>query len=293
MENQYLDLFLKYLLSERNYSTLTAKSYLIDINQFHEEINKELLSIQKEDIYNFLYRLNQRGLSKRTQARKFSAIKSFYKYLLVHDYIKNDPCTNFKLPKYIKKLPEYLYPKQVKEILEILIGETPFLKIRNKLIIFLILDSGLRVSELCNLKLKDIDLTERTLYVIGKGNKERAAFFTNLTKRILEDYLILRQETLTTSEYLFISYQNKNISHRGVQKVFELYGEKLNLHLHPHLLRHTFATIMLDQGGDLQLVQELLGHTNLSTTQIYTHISDNKLKVTYNKKHPHGDSQEK
>ncbi|MDR0831318.1 MAG: tyrosine-type recombinase/integrase [Bacillales bacterium] len=282
---EYLDLFIKYLSSEKGYSTNTVSSYLLDLKQFKNEINKDLLLVTSEDVDYFLYSL--KDVSQRTQARKISSLKSFYSFLFKLKYLPTNPLFSFTNPKYKKKLPDYLFKKQLLELLTYKEGTNDFLQIRNKLIILLFIDSGLRVSELSNLKIKNIDIQENTLTILGKGDKLRYTFFTDNTKNQLLQYLEIRKTIVNKNDFVIINYKGQKISARGIQKMLKNVGSNLEIAIHPHMLRHTFATILLDEGGDLGLVQAILGHTSLSTTQIYTHISNVDLQKKYQNNHPH------
>ena len=280
--------FLRYLSIEKNYSDKTLLSYNNDLSKFIEFLKKyginDITKINKNDVRAFFLFLREKELSNRTLGRYYSALNSFFKYLLEHEIINNNPLEFIDYPKYTKKIPEYVYESKIKDLLNTQTTDNIQIDVRNKLIIHLLLDSGIRLNELVNIKLTDIDFNDRSIKVFGKGSKERYVFFTTKTLNKLEEWLEHRK-SIAIDEYLFVNYKGKKITPRSVERVVKRVGELNGLDLHPHMLRHTFATDLLNKGADIRMIQELLGHENLDTTQIYTHISDGRVKEVYDYSH--------
>lgn len=276
--------FLEYLKEERNYSFQTIRAYENDLAQFKEylldrENISNFLNVNYEHVRNFLGYLLKYGYDKRSVGRKLSAIKSFYKFLKTLKVSEKNPASDIKSPQFDKKLPGFLTEREIKEVLE---REISY---RDKAILELFYASGLRVSELVNLKISDIDFQNQILKVKGKGEKERIVPFGSYALAAIKEYLEKRKDN---SPYLFVSRFNKKLSNRQIQKIVKKYLSKIKnpQATNPHALRHTFATHLLDRGADLRVVQELLGHSSLQTTQIYTHLTIGQLKEIYKKTHP-------
>lgn len=285
---ELLLMFLKYIETEKNYSQKTLSSYKNDLTKFFEYLEKEKIreieNIDKDTIRFFLLHLKNKELSNRTLGRYYSSLNSFFKYLLEHEIIKQNPLEFIDYPKYTKTIPEHIYDSKVKELLSINTSENIQIEVRNKLIINLLLDSGLRVSELVNIKFYDIDFLDRSIKVHGKGNKDRFVFFTKRTLKMMNEWKDIHSK-ISTSEFMFVNYKGEQLTARSVQKIIKKVGEQIGLDLHPHMLRHTFATDLLNKGADIRMIQELLGHENLNTTQIYTHISNSHVKDVYDYSH--------
>ena len=219
------------------------------------------------------------GYKHKSILRHISSLKSFYKYLYDEDKIKDNPAKLLKLPKKDKLLPNIIYKDELEKILSYTFsGNFSF---RNKAIIHLLYSSGIRVSELVNIKIKDIDLKEKTIKITGKGNKQRIVLFGNVCKNMLEEYI-------TDREYLFLNNKGTRLTQSGVEYIVSNISLKSNVRTKftPHTLRHTFATHMLDNGSSLVTVQKLLGHNDLETTSIYTHVSNERLRRVYLDSHP-------
>lgn len=277
--------FLKSLIVEKNYSEKTLSSYNFDIVKFINFLDdNDLKEINKNVLRAFLLELKEKNLSNRTIGRYYSSLNSFFKYLLEHEIIAQNPLELIDYPKYVKKVPENIYDSKVEELLNTQTSNNVNWELRNKLIINMLIDSGIRVSELVNIKLLDIDFIERAIKVKGKGNKERYVFFTSKTLKILNEWMDIHK-SITICEYVFINYKGEQLSQRSVQKIIKKAGEQIGLDLHPHMLRHTFATDLLNKGADIRMIQELLGHENLNTTQIYTHVSNSHVRDVYNYSH--------
>lgn len=287
--------FEKYLNIERNYSNYTIKNYLIDITEFItycNNFNKNYLNIKYTDIKSYLTHLYEKKYKSTTISRKISALRTFYAFLYDKNIVDKNVFEYITLPKKEKRLPKYLSNDDIDEIFKIIDISTP-LGIRNRLILELLYDSGLRVSELCNIKLSDIDFSNKSIRIIGKGKKERIVYYGEPCKRIIDLYLNgTRDEILgkNKNEYLIIGNKksNKSLSVRSVELILNniIESTSLNKKASPHTLRHTFATHLLNDGCDILIVKELLGHSSLDTTGIYTHISNERLRKVYLNNHP-------
>lgn len=285
--------FIKYLQNEKRYPKTTIESYKRDLDNFYGfSYSKKIdyKNITKEQIRKYLKYLDELHYSKSTISRMLSALRHFYDHLIIKNKIK---VNQFKLicnPKKEKKLPNFLQSNEYQQIISVIDTKTD-LGMRNLLIIELLYATGLRVSELTNLKLNDIDKYKKEIRVLGKGNKERIVYFGDYAKQYLENYLQIARNNLLKrrrSEYLLINNNGEQLSTRGVQKIIEKIVKEAALKhkISPHVLRHTFATDLLNNGADLKSVQELLGHSSLSTTQIYTHITNERLRSVYLKTFP-------
>lgn len=287
--------FEKYLNIERNYSNYTIKNYLIDITEFItycNNFNKNYLNIKYTDIKSYLTHLYEKKYKSTTISRKISALRTFYAFLYDKNIVDKNVFEYITLPKKEKRLPKYLSNYDIDEIFKIIDISTP-LGIRNRLILELLYGSGLRVSELCNIKLSDIDFSNKSIRIIGKGKKERIVYYGEPCKRIINLYLNgTRDEILgkNKNEYLIIGNKksNKSLSVRSVELILNniIESTSLNKKASPHTLRHTFATHLLNDGCDILIVKELLGHSSLDTTGIYTHISNERLRKVYLNNHP-------
>ena len=287
--------FEKYLNIERNYSNYTIKNYLIDITEcitYCNNFNKNYLNIKYTDIKSYLTHLYEKKYKSTTISRKISALRTFYAFLYDKNIVDKNVFEYITLPKKEKRLPKYLSNDDIDEIFKIIDISTP-LGIRNRLILELLYGSGLRVSELCNIKLSDIDFSNKSIRIIGKGKKERIVYYGEPCKRIIDLYLNgTRDEILgkNKNEYLIIGNKksNKSLSVRSVELILNniIESTSLNKKASPHTLRHTFATHLLNDGCDILIVKELLGHSSLDTTGIYTHISNERLRKVYLNNHP-------
>lgn len=285
-----IDQFLNYLEFEQNYSSYTIKNYQIDLKEFKKFIqNKEISLIEYNDIREYLLYLFDKKYKKKTIARKVSSLRSFFKYLYSENIIKDNPMVLISNPKLDKKLPKFLNNGEIEKILTIPDTKTP-IGIRDALILEMLYSTGIRVSELINIKLDDINFHDRKIKILGKGNKERYVFFGQICLEKLNNYLQNSRPLLIKKgiDYLFLNKRSNQLSDRSVRKIVDDIAKKaeLKMNISPHVLRHTFATHMLNEGADLKSVQELLGHENLSTTSIYTHVSNEHLRNTYLNCHP-------
>lgn len=285
--NDFKD-YLIYLKRERNYSKLTLKSYSDDAIKFFDYLNnnkKNYLHVTKEDIREYLKFLNDRKLKASSISRMMTSLRVFYDYLLVNEKIENNPFKLIRNPKKEKKLPNYLKYEEFENLLNSIKNDDD-ISIRNKMIIELLYASGIRVSELTNIKLDDINFSDKSIKVIGKGSKTRIVYFGEYAKSIMNDYINgPRNELLNgkKSNYLLINRFGNNLTSHGVEEALDKVVRQSSLKhkISPHVLRHTFATHLLESGADLRTVQTLLGHESLSTTQIYTHVSNDYLRMQY------------
>lgn len=287
---EWLQDFLSFLRYERNQSEKTIESYEADLRQFFlfcSFLAKEDClpsDLDKDLIRSWLSSLVEEGYKPSSVQRKLSAVKSFYRYLLKVEVIKKNPAVHLRAPKAVKPLPAVLDEKDMRVLLEQNdFDPTDFLQVRNQLILEMLFDTGLRRSELVSLLVVNVDLQKMTFKILGKGNKERFVPFGPLLKQRIEQYLCLRREKVGMSEYFFVSLRNKTLTGADV---YEVVHHKLSLfpelaRQSPHVLRHTFATVMLNRGADLMAVKELLGHSKVATTVRYTHTSLAELKKVY------------
>lgn len=289
---KYLSEFLKYIDLEKNYSNYTLINYKDDLSFYLDFLNKENIDVLDSDykvIRNYLSYMYNKKYSSKTISRHISSLRSFYKYMLKENYIVKNPMTLISNPKQESKLPHFLYYNELETILNIPDKSTP-LGQRDSVILELLYSTGIRVSELVNIKLKDINLSTRKIRILGKGNKERIVLYGEYLKKLLDIYLNDGREKLVKNnqEYLVLNKNGSGLTTRGVRVIIDniLKKGEIDFHISPHVLRHTFATHMLDSGADLKSVQELLGHENLSTTQIYTHVSNERLRKVYLSTHP-------
>ena len=285
-----LENYLKHLKYEKNYSTDTIDSYHSDILEYLtylEEENKDCLTIKYQDIKYYLIYLNEKKNNSATISRKISASRSFYKYLVNQSYLMNNPFLSVKLPKKEKKLPRFFSYNELEEMFEVPDLSLP-LGQRDRLILELLYATGVRVSELVNIKLSDI--RGREIKILGKGNKERYVEFGEYADEILKLYLNDGYKKLNkkNSEYLLLNKNYTKLSDRGVRLILDhiITKTSINKNISPHMIRHSFATHLLNEGCDLLSVQQLLGHASLSATSIYTHITNDRIKEVYFKTHP-------
>jgi len=296
MDDQLIDSFINYLRATKTKSENTTKAYAEDLSQFLEYLKQIelsepiLLNINHLHIRGFLAYLKNKELSKRTVARKLSTLRSFYKYLTVQGLIKDNIAKSVHAPKVSKKLPLFLYPHEIELLLEA--PKNDVFGIRDKAILELLYATGMRVGELVSLKTSDINFGANYIIVFGKGSKERIVFFGRKASESLEMYMRKSRPHLVKDfdcDSLFLNKNGTRLSDRSVRRILDKYVKTaaLSSNISPHTLRHTFATHMLNNGADLKTVQELLGHSSLSTTQIYTHVTKERLKEVYEKTFPH------
>lgn len=275
-----------YLKFEKNYSMNTINSYLSDIKEYQEFKKGDILSSTKEDILAYLKTI--KNLESTTISHKISSLKSFFKYYQKRKKIKVNPLVNIKSPKIAKKLPTYLTLEEVSKLLDVEI-KSPY-DARNKAILELLYSSGIRISELCNMQTSNYNSYECIIRLIGKGSKERIIPLGDYAISVLEDYINNYRPKINKKNInsIFINNRGDAISRQFIFKVIkkECLKKGIRKNVSPHTLRHTFATHLLQNGADLRIIQELLGHENISTTQIYTHVSNQELKNDYQKFFP-------
>ena len=282
MKLKIVDSFLLYLKNELNYSDYTIRSYQLDLTDFFtfgKNNSIDYLTINRDDVMKYLKYLDNSKLENTTISRRISCLRTFYNYLLDQKIIKSNIFRNVKNPKINKKLPSYLNYMEIEDLLNSLDTST-FEGLRNRLILEIFYSTGCRVSELINIKLINIDFTNKTIRILGKGKKERLVYYGDYVQKYLDKYLKMNQNT--KGEYLFEN-NGKPLKVYDIEKMVKDATEHISLQTHvtPHTLRHTFATHLLNNGADIRTVQELLGHANLSTTGIYTHVSTDRLKDVY------------
>lgn len=290
--NEFIDEFIRYLLIDKGYSNNTIESYKRDLKKFEKfNNNKNIKKITYEDIKKYIKYLNQQNLNEKSIARNISSLKSFFKFLIIEKYILNNPCDTCFFPKIKKNLPNTLTIDEVLNLLNIKLIDN--FSYRNKAMLELMYATGLRVSELINLKLQDIDLNQDIIRIYGKGNKERVVPIGEFSKEYLEKYIYEYRKSMLkkeASEYLFLNNHGKQMTRQGFFKIIKKIAKEqgINKEFSPHTLRHSFASHLLKYGADLRTIQELLGHSDISTTQIYTHVTNEELKKNYSDYHPHG-----
>ena len=281
MKEVQVDKFLFFLKVELNYSELTIKSYQLDLTDFFGYIESKkinYLTITNYDVRGYLKYLDSCNLKNSTISRRISTLRTFYNYLIDENIVENNVFHNVKNPKLEKKLPNYLNYNEMEELLESIdISTTEGLE--KRLLIEMFYSTGCRVSEMINVKISDIDFTNKTIRIMGKGSKERIVYFGDYASKYLDNYL----SKVKCDKYLFTNKKGEKLTINEVEQIVKDIMKHISIktHVTPHTLRHTFATHLLNNGADIKTVQELLGHANLSTTGIYTHVSSDRLKDIY------------
>ena len=287
---KYLSEYLEYLKYQKNYSDETIHSYSIDIEEFLDYINSECINICEvgyDVVKAWLIHLDEKKNKSTTVSRKISSLRGFYKYLINNKVMNSNPFSLVSLPKKERHLPRFFYYNELEEMFQVPKLNTALVQ-RDRLLLEMLYATGVRVSELVNIKVSDINGEE--IKVLGKGNKERIVEFGDYAESILELYLNEGYKSLNVkkSEYLFLNNRGGKLTTRGVRYILDNIINKTTIDkkISPHMLRHTFATHLLNEGCDLLTVQELLGHESLTATSIYTHITNDRLKEVYFKCHP-------
>ena len=276
---QILSEYLEFLEIEKGLSQNTIEAYRRDLTNFIDVCGCELKDVQRTTISNFIRNLHEKNYSPTSIIRKIASLRGFFKWMCVNNYCNNDPTLTIEQPKFPKKLPKVM---TIQEIETILNQELPKLE---QVIVELLYGCGLRVSELANLKITDYDLRAKYIQCFGKGSKERVIPLGSKAVDAIEKYLperdFILQKYRMDSKKLLINSKGKNLSRQDIYNFIHAQGQKIHKAISPHTLRHSFATHLLENGADLRVVQELLGHSDVSTTQLYTHISKKRLKEVY------------
>ena len=285
-----IDEYINYIYIEKKLSNNTKDAYKRDLISFSNYLsNKDISKINSSDIKSYIKHLNDIKDKDRTIARKIVSVRTFFDYLMMNKIIKENPCEKIESPKLRKSLPKVLSIEDVNKLLS-LKANTP-LEYRNKAMIELMYDAGLRVSELVNLEVNNINLKDCYVRCFGKGKKERIVPLGDIAIEVLDKYINIYRDSLLKGYFtdkLFISSYGKGITRQGFFKILKSEAKKAGItkEFSPHTLRHSFATHLLEYGADLSSISELLGHENIKTTQIYTHISNNKKRKDYEEYHP-------
>lgn len=279
--NENLENYRNYLKYERAYSDNTVGAYMNDLNKYEEFLKKDILESNTEDLEKYLKYI--KNLESTTVAHKITSIKSYFNYNIKRGIVSVNPADKVSRPKLTKHLPEYLTEEEVGKLLDVEV-KSPY-DYRNKTILELLYSSGIRISELVNIKTPNYDSEECLIRIMGKGSKERIVPLGDYAVNIMNDYMNNYRPLINKkhTDYVFINNRGDKISRQFIFKVIkkEALKKGIKKDISPHTLRHTFATHLLKNGADLRIIQELLGHENISTTQIYTHVTNNKLKSDY------------
>jgi integrase/recombinase XerC len=294
----YLNEYLTYIRAEKNFSPHTVLAYKKDLLSFLDFLQSELKVkitpdfIHRNNIKNFLIHLSQESFDPSSIERKLSTLRSFFNFLQKKLKIKSNPALSLKGPKRKRRLPLILSQDQMKNILEPHLYEEKAAGWRDRAIIELLYNTGIRLSEISFLRREDIDFQTGEIRVLGKGNKERIVPLGENASKTLVEYLDSKNKVSSLknkeTDYLFVNKYGERLSRRGIARIVKKYGAEVteDQKTRPHILRHSFATHLLDEGANLLAVKEMLGHESLSTTQIYTHVSMDRLKKVYKKAHP-------
>ncbi|MCJ7497587.1 MAG: tyrosine recombinase XerC [candidate division Zixibacteria bacterium] len=294
----YINKYLTYIRAEKNFSPHTVLAYKKDLLSFLEFLLSELKVkitpdfIHRNNIKNFLIHLSQESFDPSSIERKLSTLRSFFNFLQKKLKIKSNPALSLKGPKRKRRLPLILSQAQMENILEPHLYQEKGAGLRDRAIIEILYNTGIRLSEISSLRIEDVDFQTGEIRVLGKGNKERIVPLGENASRTLVEYLDSKDKVGKSNnqenDYLFINKYKERLSRRGIARIVKKYGAKVteDEKTRPHILRHSFATHLLDEGANLLAVKEMLGHESLSTTQIYTHVSMDRLKKVYKKAHP-------
>lgn len=293
-----IDEFVEHLRFDLNFSEHTVSSYLSDINDFYSFMGSfgiDVVDVVEQVVRNYLSSLLEKGDTKTTCCRKLAALRHYFSFLYKKGIVKQNCFLFVSSPKKEVRYPNALYLEQVETLFEKNKERTDSLKDRDQAILELLYASGVRASELVNIKVHDVDLKNRTIRILGKGRKERLAPFSKSCQETLNNYLLdSRKQILAKNkvefniESLFLNANGKPLSTRGLEYILKEIENKTGCSygLHPHLLRHTFATHLLEGGADLRVIQELLGHSSINTTQVYTHVTDEAMREQFLYAHP-------
>lgn len=286
---RYIEKFINYLKVEKNSSPHTITNYEVDLKFFASFIgDRDVASLDHLALRKFLAQMRTKNYAKRTIARKLASLRSFFRFLFREGHIKNNPITAISTPKLDKKLPVVLDVAKVAKLVQAPPENTAG-GLRDRAILETLYSAGIRVSELVGLDVDEVDFISEVIKVFGKGRKERMVPIGSHAVSALRKYLDKRGDDKAKDKgAVFLNKSGKRLTDRGVRRIVDKYVRQTSVaeHISPHSLRHSFATHLLDRGADLRSVQELLGHMNLSTTQIYTHVTTERLKTVYDKAHP-------
>ena len=297
IEQELIDKFVDNLMVNHHYSKETKKSYLEDIDNFVSFLSQNggftgFTPVNRVDVETYLTYLDEKDYADETIARRISALRSFYNFLVKSKIVKANPFDLVQLKHKGRKLPRFFYEKEMQQLFEAVKGDDP-LSQRNSALLELLYATGMRVSECANLLLDQLDFSNEIVLIHGKGDKDRYVPFGSYAKRALKVYFDQGRQKLMTKnhqdhQYVFVNSRGKNLTSRGIEYILNQIIKQTSLtsDIHPHMIRHTFATHMLEHGADLRTVQELLGHSSLSTTQIYTHVTMEHLQNDYKKYFP-------
>ena len=298
MQIKEIEEFKTYLKKSLNYSDKTVDAYERDIESFYIFIFAEGVDIDDVDlqiIRNYLSVQLANGISKRTLQRRLSCFRHYYSFLLDREYVHENPFVFVHSPKKEVRYPKALYLEQIETLFQRNRERSDHLMLRDQVILELLYASGIRASEFVNVKIQDIDFRTRSIRILGKGNKERIVPFTKSASLTMKEYLkdcrpllLAKNKKQYNVEYFVLNDQGKKLTTRGLEYILKNV-EKLtgcDYELHPHLMRHTFATHLLEGGADLRVIQELLGHESLNTTQVYTHVTEESMKAQFVASHP-------
>ncbi len=287
------DLFLEYIEIVKKYSKNTLMSYDCDITQFIDYCNKtnqsSAIELNHRIVRKWIVSLMLKKNSNKTINRKISSLKSYYKFLQKRGIIKTNPINKIVLPKIEKKIPLFIKEKEIENLFIYDIFEKTFEGVRDKLILEILYSTGIRLTELINITNKNIDIKNKTIKVTGKGNKERLIPYPEKLNKTLKEYISFRKQMLLNDNVnLLLTKKSKKVYAKLIHRIVNKYLNYITTieKKSPHILRHTYATHMMNNGADLNAIKELLGHSNLSATQIYTHNTFEKLKKNYKQAHP-------
>lgn len=293
--NNSLKLFIEYLQIEKNYSQYTIEHYQHDIREFFLFMSEQGLTslddVEYADTRIYLTKLFDQQLSRKSVARKISCMRSFYKFLLREKMVGDNPFSLVSIPKLEKRLPDFFYEEELSQLFKVCETETALGK-RNKALLELLYATGIRVGECCKIQVKEVDLSLSTVLVHGKRKKDRYVPFGSFAQDAIEDYIKNGRPDLLNGKddhgHLFLNFRGGPLTDRGIREILNKLIEKSALtgKIHPHKLRHSFATHMMSNGADMRTVQELLGHAFLSSTQVYTHVTKEHLRSIYLSHHP-------
>ncbi|PLX89510.1 MAG: site-specific tyrosine recombinase XerD [Desulfuromonas sp.] len=294
--DEYFDLFLNYLTVEKGLATNTLDAYGRDLSRYLKYLRQAKITspdrISRSDVLNFLTGLRKEGLAPRSRARTLSAIRMFHRFLRMEKILTQDPTTLVESPRLLRPLPHLLSQAEVERLLAVPRGEQP-LELRDRAMLEVLYATGVRVSELVSLRLSDLNLEVGCLSAFGKGSKQRLIPLGEEALAALSDYLDRGRARLNKSgqdQRIFLNRSGKGLTRQGFWKILKRHAlvAGINQKISPHMLRHSFATHLLENGADLRAVQTMLGHADISTTQIYTHVIRERLKQIHQQYHPRG-----